>query len=60
VSVDLAVWHLKGTVFCRSSCYTAGNRRILYRIEGSATSERVVVLGVLPRNVASREAATTT
>jgi mRNA-degrading endonuclease RelE of RelBE toxin-antitoxin system len=40
--------HLKGTFYCRWSSYTAGNRRILYRIE-PGRRERVVILGIPPR-----------
>lgn len=43
--------HLKGTYYCRWSKYTAGNRRILYRIEGSST-ERVIIIGIPHRNSA--------
>ena len=46
-----AGYHLKGTYYCRWSTYTAGNRRILYRIEEGSV-ERVVILGLPHRNIA--------
>jgi mRNA-degrading endonuclease RelE of RelBE toxin-antitoxin system len=41
--------HLKGTWHCRWSARVA-RHCVLYRIEGSASSERVVILGVPPRS----------
>ena len=46
-----AGYHLRGTHFCRWSRYTAGNRRVLYRIEGNPP-QRIVILGIPHRNVA--------
>lgn len=44
--------HLKGTFHCRWSAYAPGNRRVLYRIEGSKNKERVVILAIPPRKAA--------
>jgi mRNA-degrading endonuclease RelE of RelBE toxin-antitoxin system len=43
--------HLKGTLHCRWSAH-AGNRRVLYRIEGTLDRERVIILAIPHRRAA--------